>query len=499
MGMTHLVVSFSNHWPLTLANELEYVTQKLNAGENVHVLSCNGGLEYCRYKVYDDDRTVCDCCIHRRTAVYRHFLSNPRFKLLPLQIESIDPTAKAWTTTDVEQLVVDGIPIGTGCLSSLIYEHRNIDFDAELPAKISRYIATATQVVLSTKKFLSNAHSYDVALLFNGRFCEEYTARQVFMQHNISYVTHENTSSGLVQFFFNETPQMIGAWQKKIKLYNEKVQIDSKLGQIGHEFFQKRKNGAFTNDTVYITSDYMPFKMPDLAFGRRIISIFNSSEDEIRFTDFAYQYSNSFISTQYEGIKLIVDKYRNDVSTIVIIRIHPNLATGNPNEVKNIESLEGNNIFVISPNDKISSYSVLENSHVVVSMLSTIGIESTYWGVPSISLLPCAYTVIDGTHLVESAEQLFKLIEDPNLKSKDKSAAIAYGAMMMSDGDIFEHVAGQFPELYFKGERLLDFGTFRLESKWYVLLCRYGMSFALAQLFTRPLRILGKVKMFFRG
>ncbi len=114
-------------------------------------------------------------------------------------------------------------------------------------------------------------------------------------------------------------------------------------------------------------------------------------------------------------------------------------------------SLEGKNINVISPESSIDSYALVDWSDLVVTYRSTMGIEATYWGKPSVSVGPAGYSGFGCVYEPESIQDLFHLLEKTDLPKLDQETCFIYGFYRMSFGIPFKYYR---PESLFQGKFL---------------------------------------------
>ncbi|MCS2656231.1 hypothetical protein NXV26_10165 [Bacteroides fragilis] len=149
----------------------------------------------------------------------------------------------------------------------------------------------------------------------------------------------------------------------------------------------KRRNGIIAGDKVYIENQ-IKGKLPiDWDDTKRNIAIFNSSEDEFIAVDRDFD-NLSLYKSQIDGIRGILEHYKENQTVHFYLRVHPNL--------KNVHyqyhlllydlSLKYPNITVIGADSDISTYDIMDNAEKVIVFGSTMGLESSYWGKPVILL-----------------------------------------------------------------------------------------------------------------
>ena len=210
-------------------------------------------------------------------------------------------------------------------------------------------------------------------------------------------------------------------------------QIDDKNREaIARSFFENRRNAVFAGDTIYV-KDQKKGKIPD---GWRTdvenIVIFNSSEDEFFAIGGKYR-DVALYKTQMDGIISIIDHYKNDKTKHFTLRVHPHLK-GLPFHYHTaLYVLKYPNLTVVPADSDISSYALMDAADKVITFGSTMGIESTYWQKPSISIGFAFYRTLEAVYTPKNTEELWEMINNKELKPIDKKRCLPYGYFFMSN------------------------------------------------------------------
>jgi hypothetical protein len=96
----------------------------------------------------------------------------------------------------------------------------------------------------------------------------------------------------------------------------------------------------------------------------------------------------------------------------------------------------------------------MRGADAVLTFGSTTGIESVYWGTPSILAGRCYYAHLDGTYNPDSHEELVDLIRS-RLEPKSVEPALMYGYYQMTAGEPYRYFRAE--GMYrgrFKGRRV---------------------------------------------
>jgi len=339
---------------------------------------------------------------------------------------------------EIEDCYYNGVHIGVGIMSSLISLTRDIDVDViKYRKELEAMYKNAVTSILTMEK-LTQSFNPDKVYIFNGRLSERRAVVEFCKVNDIDYDTWEVAQSLKHYYVVNRTiphdPLRFG--QDAIKLFNESsVPKDEKIKQ-AEEWYNIKRYGQYEdrpNDINYkklMTNDDM--SQLNIDTKKVNVAIFVSSEDEIAG---AGQEIWPLKYRQIETVKKLLAYFEDDKTIHFYMRIHPNLRTVKSLENDKLHQLSSSVLTVIPAASELNSYSLLEACDKVVCFGSTVGVEATYWGKPSILFGTAFYKHIPNSiHNAETLDELFALIKDKNLLPKDKEAAIIYGYGLQNQG-----------------------------------------------------------------
>ena len=196
------------------------------------------------------------------------------------------------------------------------------------------------------------------------------------------------------------------------------------------------------------------------------VVVFNSSEDEFMAVGGEWE-SGKLFPTQYDGLKFM-SEYAKSSNTHFYLRIHPNLAGTQKSYLDLLSSLNHRKFTVIPPESKISTYSLLFKCDKVITFGSSIGIEATYWGKPSILLGPCFYKHLNVAHMPETTDSLKHLLENEIKPIDNKLGCIKMANHWLNPGTPVSGYSFKGGKGLFNGERIPKGRSFlqKLESKY---------------------------------
>ena len=100
------------------------------------------------------------------------------------------------------------------------------------------------------------------------------------------------------------------------------------------------------------------------------------------------------------------------------------------------------NVTIITADSPISSYALLDRAAIAIAFHSTMSIEATYWGKPSIIISASIYAPIGASYTPATHADVLALIRS-NPEPKDKLASLKFGYYQMTSG---------FEQRYYRGD-----------------------------------------------
>ena len=277
----------------------------------------------------------------------------------------------------------------------------------------------------------------DVICVFNGRFFETKPLFDIAKSKKIKVICNEvvpgfrPNEPFRITKFFNAMPHDIPNNKKRIiNTWNVSTLSNKEKVKIGESFYKNKRKGSDTG-LINFTNNQKTGKLPlNWNVKKKNIVIFNSSEDE--FASIGKEFDNyALFNSQIEGIEFILSTNKsNDYH--FFLRIHPNLSNITHSFHTDLLSLDKvyDNITIIRGNEDISTYSLIDASWKVIVFGSTVGIESTFWGKPTILLAGAMYHDLEALYKPKSKNDLINLIKD-DLLALDVLPAIKYGYYVM--------------------------------------------------------------------
>jgi hypothetical protein len=423
------------------------VAQKTHdlSNDTVKILVCDSSIDIC-YSNPRADKTICKWCKNYRKNLIKKLSKDIEIlnyqDFYPHTNKSIVDSLKFdySSVEDIKKLTYKNVKIGYGAFSSYVSLTRNLypKIDDEFKNYFNRYIKAECALIELLGNVL-NQKKPNIIHVYNGRHFETRPIFDLAVSLGYTVRCYENVrfSKKKVHYYYyeNNLPHNIKSIGDTVKQVWDSADLpQEKKIMIGNSFFINRRTAVFAGDRIY-TREQKQGMLPDgFDKSKRNIAVFPSSEDEFASIDNEYDDNNIFIS-QYQGVMEILEYFKNNADFHFYLRIHPNLK--NIKYKYHISLLElgrlYKNVTVISADDKICSYTLLDNVEKALVFGTTMGIEACFWGKPVILLRNAFFNYLNVCYRPQSREEVFSLINANDLPAKDKTDALKYGFYRMYD------------------------------------------------------------------
>jgi hypothetical protein len=461
-----------------LETELELMQQHLDRGHQVHLLRCTGELPVCEINP-SHKKIQCLYCTQKHLRSLRLLKGNVTLH----QLKNYWPNAASATPktdfANIDELKKywwdEHFDIGYGMGSYLISELRDPHLDIAPHAKTIRaFMQMSLQLYIAVQKFL-DAHPMQQVYVWNGRQPSMRPVIRAAKSKGVDFYTYNNAHTEKhLATFKNALLHDLGHMSQKIMDYwnnsseTEDVKIEKASG-----FFEKRtlsKHGE-EEENLYVQNRFAAGmqhgQLPENWDASKInIAIFNSSEDEM--ASISDEWINPLYSGQFEGISRLIDS-TNEAPEFAhyhfYLRMHPNLANVDNEDLRRIKALRGNRFTLLLPESPVSTYSLINESATVVSYGSSAGIEAVYRNKPSILLGKCFYRAFENTtYQPESHEDFINLLQQ-KLPPLGRTGAYMYGYFWATYGTPMKYVTKENGQWRFNGKKTMSHPLLELMKK----------------------------------
>jgi hypothetical protein len=429
-----------------LETDLELMISEIDKGNEIFFLFCNKDLKICDNNL-SSDKSICNKCIKIRKRVLKLITIKIKKNINVISLKKylnalnkLDkdsyPKISFKDVEDLKQITYHSFDIGYGIASSLAIELDEASSIEEYREKINNLYFEAISFYKCIKSIIID-YSISTGYTFNGRFCFPRAFTQAFIDEGITFYTHERGSSyKKYEIFENTYPHNIINYTNRVNnWWNEKKDPFIKK-VIADSFFIKRFLGEET-DYKSFTKEQNISQLPnEITIYKKIVTIYTSSNFEFDYVSNEYTYK--FYSSQMDGIIKIINSLENDKDIGIFLREHPNQKYRDSKFRQLLKQLDTANFHYIPAESNISSYNLLLKTNVVITFNSTMGIEATYWGIPSILCSNAIYENFNIAYEPSSHEEIINLIKS-KLEPISKEDVYKYGYYHATFGINFKY------------------------------------------------------------
>ncbi len=300
----------------------------------------------------------------------------------------------------------DGFLIGPSLMSSLTIEFGVTSFRTGLlkPLLYRRYRRFVDTV--NSTSLMVNRFGIDSILVFNGRFTDESAVAQVAKRMECEILFHEHDSSE--NFYYLSTKGFHSPSHHYADFLRRSSHLDaSQLYSLGDTWYKERIDQDIVQSSLSHQQMDNRFQDNVLKSSRYKVVIFPTSDDEYVGLDIDWKHVDGL--SQIELIKRI-SQALVERGFEVTIRLHPNLSVRSHKMTKVWLKLSQDlNISLIEPQSKTNSYKLAVDADLVVTVGSTMGIESAYLNRPVVNFGSSFYNFFNAVHHCNSLQEFLDI------------------------------------------------------------------------------------------
>lgn len=410
------------------------ITFAKNSNNSVFFAYCDGVHEMCMFNK-NGSRTLCHYCASCTRKVIKQY----GITAIPLEEYTNDNDEKDAkftyrTAEELRSIDYRNVHLGLGIISNYISSTRNLapKIDTESKKYFDAHLKQGVRQICALYRLFETINP-DVVYTYNPRYEEYRAVFDICKYQGISCQVSEAVKrNGIWEkvLFDNHLPHdiLMGKVRRNYCWDHYPMAEDVKI-KLGKSFYTKRRGGQESGDVKIYVANQVEGNAPEFDTGKRNVAIMNSSEDEYAAVGGDWDRLKLF-KTQYDGILYLLEHAEKDVH--FYLRVHPNLSKISYKYHTDLYKLEDehDNITVIPAESNMSTYTIMENCEKVICFGSTMGIESVYWGIPSILLGPSMYYYDDIAYVPNSKEDLLCMLKN-ELKPRGNIDMIKFGAYIL--------------------------------------------------------------------
>jgi len=413
-------------WPM-LEYELDIVQRRLDAGDEVVWLMCEGNAPFCPANLELKKRVCAEC--KSRTRAGLNWLEH-RGRLTVGSLYDLDAAQRTATQTWAAQAGIDDRPAAPGVPTDLAgvdwYESSFSTLQTtykEFRPDLGKYEPMLRCLVLdffqSYVAFRNNLARFrpDEVWLFNGRITRFRPALRISQHESRKAFVYEYPYQGFKRYLVVEGqyPHDFGfrssTWKKRFDVYP--LPLDKKLA-IGDAWYQKRLARIQTSyEKVFSAWQTRGLLPPDWKTSRCNVSVFNSSEWESAGVPESRRWN---YEDQYSAIERIAQDTQHLPNLHFTFRIHPHMAKKDKESAVRFLTLRRfSNMTVLAPESEYDTYALAMAGDMVLTFYSLVGVESAWLGKKVICLGPTPYQSFGCVYLPRTHEELVDTLSHPEM------------------------------------------------------------------------------------
>lgn len=413
--------------------EANFMEEHVLAGDDVTVLVCDASLKACDANPKVDLPHCLACCGVRDStlsmvggAVGRLPLVSPGRAAAPACAEF----PVFGSLAELSGYQWNGIFVGKEVISSLVTACGSPEPDMKRNAPVVRKLLRDYLAVYLTAIDYLAAHRFGKVYIFNGRFVASRAWIRACEKEQVNYVTMERLGMpDRVISVENDAIHNTMIYADRIKAFWEENKSNEEIVAEGRNFFEERPKGQITGWYSFVDKQDKT-RLPDgWDTAKRNIAIFSSTESEFKGLP-EYFLQGAFLDQQEAFFEIMREVFRHEPNIHFFLRVHPNSKDEVVRWWEDARWRKLSNLTIIPPESDVSSYLLLNACEKAIVWLTTIGIEATYWGKPSIILGRAFYCGIGAGYEPKSVAEAVAYVLDPSLPARPREAALAHGAFV---------------------------------------------------------------------
>jgi hypothetical protein len=360
--------------------------------------------------------------------------------------------AEAKNISELKLVKHNHLAVGQAVANSLVWLTKDSLIDPRSQPILVDELSASYVQAYGLSMAVMQKNNYDLALIFNGRFCPYSAVKDAASVLRISPLFHERGSDETRFSLRSSIPHDMYSIQQEIREYwNSSSLVLDNIDQkrcVANTFFARKRSGdgiaweSFTTLQKSGLAANLFKRIRCIKPGTPIVAYFHSCEDEMIALEERYFPAGPF-GYQVDALHSFYIHACHEKAHL-IVRLHPHLAAKSGNDLEmwmNLCNKFGSaDVTIVSPESPISTYEIIDMCDVVAVYASTVGVEAVASGKPVIALGPCLYDNI-GVDLVKpkSLADLDTAIADALQKKVDRKSADIYGYWSMVFGSPYKY------------------------------------------------------------
>jgi hypothetical protein len=344
------------------------------------------------------------------------------------------PTITGRSRSQLRALSYRGAPLGRGILEVPPHADVPVTDDYLWPERYVERAARSYAYVYDCTDEVIRTRDVTAVFTYNGRFLHDSAVAAAARAHSLPVLAYD--TGGLETDFdltIDDTHDWSALQNRMRTLYENwpKPEADD----IGSSWFIDRRDHAEALN-VKFTGDQRKGLGIERANDEIVVTYFSSSGDEIAELDLDWA---DFFDGQ-EGAVLAVGEACRELGYRFVVRTHPHKRSKPRRDVQDWHAAvaAAKPDLHLDEHSPVDSYTLMQQSDIVVTFGSTTGVEAGFAERPVVVLGPCAYDELGCATPVRNPTELREALRAAEASSKE--TAIPYGLMMKRRGFAYRYL-----------------------------------------------------------
>jgi hypothetical protein len=301
------------------------------------------------------------------------------------------------------------LPLGQLVLPSLRWRLRlqTLNDDNETRFICREFMLSAWNVACKFSILLENVKP-QAAVLFNGMHFPEATAAWLCRQRGVRVITHESGFQPFSGYFVEGDVTTYPIAIPDVELTQEQnARLDADL--------QKRMQGDFSMAGIHFWSTMLSLPeelVQKAARFKQVAAVFTNV-----IFDTTQLHANVIFSDMFAWLDTLLGVFKSYPQTLFVLRAHPDEARPGKLSRESVamwfeqKAASFPNAVFIPPQERISSYELIQISKFVLTYNSQIGLESTLMGVPALGAARAPFVDYDTIYFERDREAYLRRLE----------------------------------------------------------------------------------------
>ena len=335
---------------------------------------------------------------------------------------------------DLEELkkyLYKGHPLGLAVASSFISIKRNSRLNVTRHIRLIRKALFSSAMIYERTLMLLRQHEPITAVTCNGRSAVSAPVVHACEKVGVRLIRHENGTLRNSFCLYEESVHSASYMRRRI-IDSWENAFEPERSLVAKRFFEKSLS---PERNPFIRQQKFGNVPKTNASGTKKIVFFTSSDDEREALTFQDS-DRGYWTDQISAVRNVAEIVSRIGKTDFYVRIHPHQMTKSKEDRDFWDKLSIEGCQVISSFSPVDSYALMKSSDIVITYGSTVGVEATYYGIPSV--LMCRDTYYSGLNICyepnNPTELEFLLSNSHCLKAKPKETVFPYGFYYETSG-----------------------------------------------------------------